>query len=140
MDRVTNVIERSGARESAFLRILAGPDAGQQCRLPAAGVGVGAAPTCDGVLRDPAVAAGHLAIAPAGIVDAGFEVEDLGSRNGIFLDGVRLGRAVVPLGASLCLGHTVLQLLPAERSRMVPPSAAQRFGDLIGRSMAMRGV
>jgi DNA-binding NtrC family response regulator len=135
--RITNVVERSAAGEAARLRIVHGPDAGLDVRLPGAGVVVGADTGCDVALRDPAVSARHVAIAP---VPDGFDVEDLGSRNGTFLDGVRIGRARVAIGATLHVGATAIQLIPAERPHLIEPSTAQSFGDLLGASRAMRSV
>ena len=135
--RITNVVERSAAGEAARLRIVHGPDAGLDVRLPGAGVVVGADSGCDVALSDPAVSSRHVAIAPA---SDGFDVEDLGSRNGTFLDGVRIGRARVAIGATLHVGATAIQLIPAERAHLIEPSAAQSFGELLGASRAMRSV
>ena len=135
--RVTNLIERPAVRESASVRVLHGPDTGTEMRLPAAGVIVGAASTCDVVLHDPSVSARHVSVTP---IAQGFDIEDLGSRNGTLLDGIRLDKAIVPMGATLCLGQTVIQLLPAERPGAIPPSEATSFGELVGASAAMRTV
>jgi DNA-binding NtrC family response regulator len=70
----------------------------------------------------------------------GFEVTDLESRNGTHLDGVALTRALVPVGAVLRLGRSLLQLMPAEEVVEIPPSESTRFGELIGGSVAMRQV
>jgi pSer/pThr/pTyr-binding forkhead associated (FHA) protein len=75
VQRVTNLLARPGARVSRSLRVIFGPDAGMQVNLPAAGVAVGADPTCDFVLRDSAVSRRHATIVPA---EGGFDVADLG--------------------------------------------------------------
>jgi DNA-binding NtrC family response regulator len=135
--RITNVVDRSAAGEAARLRIVHGANAGLEVRLPAAGVVIGADPGCDITLSDAAVSGRHVAIAPA---PDGFEVEDLGSRNGTFLDGVRLSRATIPIGATLHVGATAIQLIPSERAHVIEPSAATSFGELLGASRVMRSA
>jgi DNA-binding NtrC family response regulator len=117
--------------------VIFGPDAGTQVNLPAVGVAVGADPTCDVVLRDSAVSRRHATIVPS---EGGFQVEDLGSRNGTWLDGVTLTRACVPLGSTLRLGTSLVQLLPAEETVEIGPSSASNFGAMVGGSVAMRRV
>jgi DNA-binding NtrC family response regulator len=137
LQRITNAVSVAAPRQTSTLRVLEGADAGAEIRLPAAGVVVGADVTCDVVLRDPAVSRKHASIVPAA---GGFEVADLGSRNGTWLDGVKLTRAVVPVGSTLRIGATTLQLLPAEDAVPLPPSSATEFGALRGTSTAMRQV
>ncbi len=135
--RVTNqMAQRAGAR-ACHLRVLAGPDAGLEVSLPPVGVVVGADPAVDVVLSDPAVSGRHCSVSPTA---DGFQVRDLGSRNGTLLDGVALTDARVPVGAVLRLGKTVVQLLPAEESVEIPPSEANSFGELVGSSPAMKRV
>ena len=111
------------------LRVIAGPSAGLEVTLPAVGVVVGAEPGCDVVLEDRAVSKRHASIAP---VPGGFEVTDLGSRNGTWLDGAALTRAVVPAGTTIRAGASVLQLFPAEEVALVEPSARRSFGEMVG--------
>lgn len=137
LSRITNAVSIAVPRQTSTLRVLEGPDAGAAVKLPAAGVVVGADVTCDVVLRDPAVSRKHASVVPAA---GGFEVTDLTSRNGTWLDGVRLTRATVPVGSTLRIGSTTLQLLPAEDTVPLPPSQASSFGALRGTSPAMRQV
>ena len=101
------------------------------------GVCVGADPACDVVLADAAVSARHATIVPR---DGAFEITDLGSRNGTWLEGVSLRRASVPLGTTLRLGTTLVQLLPAEQPAELEPSTRSSFGALVGGSLPMRRV
>jgi len=134
--RVTNRLEPQAAGQRCRLRVLgAGPP--REVAIPAVGVVVGADPAVDVPLDDPAVSRRHCTIRP---VADGFEVTDLGSRNGTHLDGVSLTRATVPPGATLRLGATLVQLLPEETAPEVPESAATSFGALTGSSPAMRRV
>ncbi|WP_394831514.1 sigma 54-interacting transcriptional regulator [Pendulispora rubella] len=105
--------------------------------LPTVGVLVGADSSCEVRLEDPAVSRKHATIVP---VAEGFEVSDLGSRNGTWLDGARITRVVAPAGATLGIGNSLVQLLPEEDSLDIPPSEATSFGDLFGSSEPMRRI
>jgi DNA-binding NtrC family response regulator len=105
--------------------------------LPGAGVVLGADEGCDVVLQDAAVSRRHVSIVPAA---DGFVVADLGSRNGTWLDGAKVSRVTVPVGSTIRVGGTLVQLLPAEEMIDIPPSRAASFGALLGASEAMRRV
>jgi DNA-binding NtrC family response regulator len=139
LQRVTNAITATKIRRPSRLRVLrAGAEGGaQEVPLPAAGVVIGADPACDVVLEDPAVSRRHVTIVPN---EAGFEVNDLGSRNGTWLDGAKITRATVPPGSTLRIGTSVVQMLPAEEPVDIPPSGRTSFGAMLGSSEAMRRV
>ncbi|HTR49564.1 MAG TPA: sigma 54-interacting transcriptional regulator [Kofleriaceae bacterium] len=90
------------------------------------------------VLRDPAVSRYHLELhrTPAGV-----QVVDLGSRNGTWLGGARIERALVPAGTQLRIGDTTLAVEDAGQS-LAPPAPADlpRSPDLVGDSDAIREV
>jgi transcriptional regulator with PAS, ATPase and Fis domain len=135
--RVTNSVDRVKTAGGTRLRVVYGDGAGIELGLPAAGVVLGGSPTCDVVLRDPTVSGRHASVIPSA---EGFDVKDLGSRNGTWLDGVAVTHARVPAGAVLRIGSTIVQLLPSEESLDLPPSAATSFGAMLGQSLAMRKV
>jgi len=137
LTRTTNLVTVATGARGARLRVLLGPDAGLEVEVPAVGVVVGADPAADVVLSDPAVSRRHCSLVP---VADGFEVTDLGSRNGTLLDGVALQKANVPVGAVLRVGGTLLSLVPAEESINIPPSEKTSFGALVGSSLAMRRI
>ncbi len=114
-----------------------GPDLGLEVEVPPMGAVVGADPGADLVLNDDAVSGRHCAVVPTA---GGFDVSDLSSRNGTFTDGVALTRAMVPVGAVLRVGTSLIQLMPGEDTVEIPPSDTDRFGDLVGGSVAMRTV
>jgi DNA-binding NtrC family response regulator len=101
-------------------------------------VTVGADASCDVVLPERGVSRRHaeFEVKPGGRV----WVRDLGSRNGTFVQGTRVMEAELPLGAVVQLGETELGLFPRWRVREVEPSSQQRFGDLHGKSLALREV
>jgi hypothetical protein len=133
----TNRIERTAASSRARLRVLFGPDAGLEVELPPIGVVLGAGKAADVVLADAAISARHCAVRPSA---QGFEVTDLGSRNGTLYDGAAISKATVPVGATLRLGGTLVQLVPAEEVVEVAPSKCTSFGGLVGSSLAMRRI
>ncbi len=137
--RVTNIGAGRAPIRSARLKVLAGPgpEAGLEIDLPPIGVVIGADPGCDVVVADPAVSGRHCTISPA---PTGFAVTDLGSKNGTFLDGTGIGKITAPAGAVIRVGHTLIELLPADEAVDIPPSANDRFGALVGASVAMRQV
>ena len=90
------------------------------------------------VLRDPAVSRYHLELrrTPAGV-----QVVDLGSRNGTWLGGARIERALVPAGTQLRIGDTTLAVEDAGQSLAPPaPTDLPRSADLVGDSEAIREV
>src|SRR5205823_1464932 len=90
------------------------------------------------VLADPAVSRYHLELSRT---PAGVEVTDLGSRNGTWVGGVRIERAIVPAGTELRLGDTTLVVEDAGSSvAPPPPTDIPRSADLVGDSDAIREV
>ena len=117
------------------------PIRGCLVRTPTASAQLGARPIilgagreCDLVVDDAKVSRKHaeLTFQPDGIL-----VKDLGSSNGTFFQGSRVTEIVVPLGASIQLGSTTVRLQGADTPAL-PPSSRERFGNLVGRSVAMR--
>jgi pSer/pThr/pTyr-binding forkhead associated (FHA) protein len=111
---------------ACWLVVGRGADA-RRVRLGEHPVCVGRAPECEVVLDDPAVSLQHCRFEP---VASGIVVRDLGSRNGTFLHGARLDRAVVGGGACLRVGrsdlfvHTVAAAAHAQGSTLVFESPA----------------
>lgn len=141
VQRITNEIARTQGRRPARLRILqeahGGANVVHEIVLPDAGVTLGAEPTCDVTLTDPAISRRHVKIVSSA---TGFAVTDLGSRNGTWLDGARIQSATVAPGTVLRLGNSVVEILPAEETIDLPPSARTSFGAMTGSSEAIRRV
>jgi DNA-binding NtrC family response regulator len=135
--RVTNAVAARVGVRSAQLRIVDGPDRGLELDLPPVGVVIGTERTCDVVLTDGFVSRRHCSVSPTA---AGFQITDLGSKNGTLIDGVAVGKVVAPPGVALRVGKTLIQLMPADEVLDIPPSVNDRFGGLYGGSAAMRQV
>lgn len=137
VQRVTNLLDRAAQKKACRVRVLTGDIVGAEIALPAVGVVIGADAACDIVLVDDAVSRRHASVVP---VDGGFEVSDLASRNGTWVDGAAIKKATFPVGAAVRIGTSIVQLLPAEESIELPPSKASSFGAMVGRSLAMRSI
>jgi two-component system, NtrC family, response regulator GlrR len=98
---------------------------------------IGADPRADLVIGDPAMSKFHCEIR---ITDGAAVVRDLGSRNGTLVDRVPVIEAPLRDGALLALGRTQLRFNVGTRHVEIPLSPRDRFGRLIGRSLAMRAT
>jgi two-component system response regulator GlrR len=96
---------------------------------------LGGAEGVDLVVADPAVSRLH---AELELLDSGLWVRDLGSRNGTFVQGVRVTRACVPDGGQLRVGGTDLTLTYAPEPTPVEIWSEARFGPMVGSTVAMR--
>ena len=95
---------------------------------------VGAGSTCDLVLVDPQVSRRHAELA---VVPEGIRIKDLGSTNGTWWQGTKVGEVVVPSGATVQFGATPVRISAAE-AMSLPPSDQDHFGAMAGKSVAMR--
>jgi DNA-binding NtrC family response regulator len=117
---------------SLVVEVIGGPDAG--LRVTGVDVTIGTAEGSTLRLTDPAVSRYHAELRP---VTGGVAVADHGSTNGTFANGVRIDRGVVPIGAQLRIGDSVLRIgdgSPIE----VEHHGGDALGGVIGRSPPMR--
>src|SRR5262245_42013157 len=117
--------------------IVAGPDAGRMIKRPGPSIRVGTLRDCDVVLHDPAVSGHHLTLH---IEPRGVRVVDAGSRNGTYVDGLRIRDGDARPDSTIALGHTRLRLGLVDDYVSIALSASERFGGLLGKSPAMRRV
>ncbi|MEZ4411220.1 MAG: sigma 54-interacting transcriptional regulator [Polyangiales bacterium] len=134
------VIQRDpqGAALSATRRrpTLAGTDPAGAHAHPLDGrATLGSAPGVDLIVSDPAVSRMH---AEFELRDDGAWVRDLGSRNGTFVEGLRVESARVPDGGQVRVGGVTVTVRAAPDATPVDLWAGERFGPLLGRSVAMR--
>jgi DNA-binding NtrC family response regulator len=126
------------AAESFALSVMSGPDEGRRFTvapgLPAR-VLVGKSPACDLPLTDRLVSRRHAAFELAG---PRLRVTDLGSTNGTFVQGIRVGDAYLQGGELVRLGETVLRVEALGLTQAAELSRAVRFGKLVGASEEMR--
>ncbi len=97
---------------------------------------LGSAPHCDLIIADPAVSRVHAEIEPR---EDGIWIRDLNSRNGTFVEGVRIESAGVLHGFTIHIGATDLLVDYANvEQKPIESWPSERFGPLVGRSRLMR--
>jgi DNA-binding NtrC family response regulator len=118
------------------LAVVAGPDEGVEVPLDGT-VEIGADPACGLRLSDRAASRKHATVSAT---SKGIVVKDLGSKNGTSIAGVKIGEATVPMGTVLVIGKTHVSVQARFHMRQLAPSEENAFGELLGRSLAMREV
>ncbi|MDP9151193.1 MAG: sigma 54-dependent Fis family transcriptional regulator, partial [Myxococcota bacterium] len=97
---------------------------------------LGSAPHCDIIIADPAVSRVHAEIEPR---EDGIWIRDLNSRNGTFVEGVKIESASVMHGFTIHVGASDLLVDYANvEHKPVESWPSERFGPLVGRSRLMR--
>ncbi len=102
--------------------------------LGARTIAIGAHHTCDLVIVDPQVSRKHAEVA---ITPDGIRVKDLGSTNGTWFQGTRIGEEVVLPGSTIRFGDTSVRISAIDAPSL-PPSERDHFGKMAGQSVAMR--
>jgi DNA-binding NtrC family response regulator len=97
---------------------------------------VGRNSACRVVLDDGKVSAVHAEFVAT---EQGVRVRDLGSRNGTFVGGVRVGEIYLLTTTKLRLGETEVAFEPARPER-ITVSAIPQFGPLVAQSQGMRAI
>jgi DNA-binding NtrC family response regulator len=138
----TRVIAAPGGGEEwrltrCRLAVRRGPDKGRALDLDRERVIVGSDEACDLCLRDPAVSRRQFEIAAD---DVGYLLRDAGSTNGTWVEGLRVREAWLGPGATIVAGSTELRFAALDEERTLPLATQHRFGDLLGRSRAMRAL
>src|SRR5262249_20685373 len=70
--------------------------------------------------------------------EQGVVIEDLQSKNGVYIGPIRVRQAFLPLDAAATLGSSTLTVRAVGPPETLQLSPAARFGDAIGGSLAMR--
>ncbi len=98
---------------------------------------LGSAPDNDLVVDSPTVSRQH---ARMEFVGSGYLLRDLGSKNGTFIDGVRVMEAFLVAGARVRLGTAEMEFRLEDETVQVALSRSERYGQLLGRSSQMREI
>jgi len=120
---------------SIRIDVVEGPDAGRSATTDKETFWIGSAERNDLVLSDRMVSRYHLELCPH--ERGGALVVDHGSTNGTFVGAVRIERVVVPAGARLKVGQTVLKISDAE-TLALELHGGDVLGGLHGRTPVMR--
>lgn len=97
----------------AELRVIGGDGAGLRSRIDGRGLIIGRGDDADVVLRGARLSRRHIEVA---LIDDGFRVRDLGSRNGVEVDGVVVSTASpvdVAFGAAVRIGDSIITVVPS---------------------------
>ena len=113
------------------------PPGGKTIELDRDVVQIGTLKDSDVVLPDDSVSRRHCELTRT---PEGWRVKDLGSTNGTTLAGNRIVEAFLAPGSVVGVGETRLRVTPVDEVLAVDPALTDRFGDLIGGSLAMRQV
>ena len=138
----TIVVDADNRPESIRIRktkllVISGPLQGREFVLDRDAFSIGSGAQNDLRLDDPAVSRRHCEIR---IDESGYAIQDLGSTNGTFVQGIRVAQALLHPGAELTLGKTRLVFCPLQEAQELTLSPNDSFGAMLGRSVAMRRV
>ena len=133
-------LERASISASAIgmvVVVLSGVSKGVRKRV-ASRLTVGRAPDNDLVLHDGTVSRHHCEIVRTH--EGKLVIRDLGSENGTRVANARVREAEIASGTTLSVGGVDVVIRPSVERIDVLPSDNDRFGDAIGKSLAMRRV
>ncbi|OZB89257.1 MAG: hypothetical protein B7X41_03730, partial [Microbacterium sp. 14-71-5] len=106
---------------AAVLRVLSGPDAGQDLAVPSGSSVLGRERDVDVRLSDPLVSKRHVRINVGETV----ELVDLASANGVLVGGRPVTRHTVAPGEVVTLGDTELTVIPLRGTSGAEPTSAE---------------
>ena len=112
-------------------------DAGRTITSTKPRVIIGTHESADLVVSDPTVSRFHCEIE---LGDSEIHIRDLGSMNGTWVDGVRIGSAYLGDGAMLTAGRTRIRFDLGAGHIEIPTSQRGEFGLMVGRAPVMRAV
>jgi S-DNA-T family DNA segregation ATPase FtsK/SpoIIIE len=104
---------------AATLRILSGPDVGQEFSLPSGTSYIGRDRDVDIRLTDPMTSKRHARIT----VGESVEIVDTNSANGLLMDGLPVTRATLNSSDTVTLGDTTVTVVPLGRNQAAAPTS-----------------
>ncbi|MDI1430130.1 sigma 54-interacting transcriptional regulator [Polyangium sorediatum] len=114
-----------------------GPQAGEMRELPGPEIRIGSGADCDFKVKDPTVSRHHLTLR---IERNKIRILDAGSLNGTNVDGVQVRDGYARPDSRITIGKTVFRLLMLNTIIELPLFPGECFGQMLGRSTAMRAV
>ncbi|MBK9261983.1 MAG: sigma 54-dependent Fis family transcriptional regulator [Polyangiaceae bacterium] len=119
------------------IQFIRGPCAGEVLELAGPEVRMGSGESCDIIIPDRTVSHVHAILRIEG--DA-LRVIDANSKNGTHIDNVRIRDAYIEPGSALTMGTSTARIRLLAEVVELPPSNFEHFGNVIGRSIAMRNI
>jgi DNA-binding NtrC family response regulator len=136
LDQMTEVLQAEVARfPRARLSVVKGPDKGAEVVLEGQTVVVGTDESCQLRLTDTSVSRRHFELSGG---PGGYRLRDLRSTNGVHIEGVQVMDAKLSDKTRLTVGRNELRFEPERHEIQWPLSPHERFGEVIGKSFAMR--
>jgi DNA-binding NtrC family response regulator len=143
---MTEIDKRGGTEQNTSIRVapaeavprltaVSGPGAGRALAMLGALGTVGRHATNDLVVADTRVSGVHLELRRIG---GRVHVRDAGSTNGTWIGPHRVTEIELAPGGELTIGETLLRLDIDTEASAPTPGTAEAFGELVGRSPAMR--
>jgi transcriptional regulator with PAS, ATPase and Fis domain len=124
-------------RRRLTLRVVSGANVGLELLTEGDRCVIGTHPTADLRVEDRTVSRFHCEV----VVEASRVVlADLGSRNGTYVDDVRVERCHLHPGAVIRVGQTRIEVRERGETTSLPLSTRTSFGTMVGASPAMRRV
>lgn len=125
-------------RHNGFrLLVLTGELRGREIDILSENITLGKSRSCDVVLPDDSVSRVHAEIQREGDT---YRLRDRGSTNGSYVGGARVTDAYLKPGDVLGVGKVQMRFMPRDARTELLPSESERFGEVLGRSLAMRKV
>lgn len=119
------------------LVVVAGADQGKELEIDRSRISGGRSVVNDLCLNDKAVSGTHFEISST---DEGYRLRDLDSTNGTFIEGLRIKEVYLKPSTKFQVGHSLVLFQPTNEVVEIALSQADRFGDALGSSVAMREV
>jgi DNA-binding NtrC family response regulator len=119
------------------LLVLTGELRGREIEVMNDHISIGKSRQCDVVLPDDSVSRQHAEIKRQ---DDAYRVVDLESTNGTFVGNARVSDAFLKPGDVLGIGKVQLRFMPRDARAELLPSDKERFGEVFGKSLAMRKI
>jgi DNA-binding NtrC family response regulator len=119
------------------LVVVSGPDTGAKAEVESTWIRVGAHHGCDLVLSDRLISGHHFEIL---LDETGYRLRDLESTNGTYIGGHRVRDVYLNPGTVIYAGESRLRFEPLDQSVTVELSSRDRFGEMVGGSVAMRAL
>jgi transcriptional regulator with GAF, ATPase, and Fis domain len=119
------------------LEVIDGPDRGRRLELSQPRARIGTSPGCDLQLSDPKVSRVH---AEVSLAPWGLRLRDLGSKNGTYVDGLRVRDVDVAVGTTLKLATSAIRIEATDDQLSIELSARDRLGKMVGGSVEMRRI
>lgn len=114
-----------------------GKNKGESHTFESRKVTIGSSPDNHIVLDDAAVSRVHAIIE---VEDKGYLLRDLDSKNGTMVNGLRVKEVYLENNVAFQIGNTTIEFMTTGESAEVVFSGKERFGNMLGKSLAMREI